>query len=104
MNLPLKTALVMLLSLAMSSAFAATLPTHQFSAESERVLLFENVIQRKHVEREMIELGVTPADAKQRVRLMTDAEVAALQGNMTELPAGAGTGLLLLIIIVILLI
>jgi hypothetical protein len=104
MKLLLRTALVMLLSLATSSAFAATLPTHQFSAEAERALLLDKVFQRQHLERQLIKLGVDAASANQRVGQMTDTEVAGLQGNLTELPAGAGTGLLLLIILIILLI
>jgi hypothetical protein len=94
----------MLLSLAASSTFAATRPTHQFSAEAERALLLDKVFQRQHVARQLVELGVDGATANQRVSHMTDTEVAGLQGKLTELPAGAGTGLLLLIIIIILLI
>jgi hypothetical protein len=99
-------ALSLSLSLTMSSAFATMLPPAQFSAEPERSQQLANMSQRRHVERQLIELGVEAADARQRVKQMTSAEIAGLQGKLTELPAGGriSTIELLLIIIVIILI
>jgi hypothetical protein len=106
MNLLKKCALALLLSLTMSSAFATMLPTAGFSAEPERMQLFANISQRQHVEQQLIELGVGAVDARQRVNQMTSAEIAGLQGKLTEMPAGGnlGTVELLLIIIVIILV
>lgn len=54
----------------------------------------------------MIEHGLDPAEATRRVNQMTDQQISAVQGKISELPAGAGvstTNLLLIIILVILL-
>jgi hypothetical protein len=80
--------------------------TPQMSAEPERARLIENLAKRDLVERQLIGLGVDPADAAQRVNQMTEQQISSLQGQITQLPAGAGvstTNLLLIIILVILL-
>ena len=61
--------------------------------------------KREHVEQQLIRLGVDRAEAIARVQQMTDRQIAGLQGQLSELPAGAGvstTNLLLIIILVIL--
>jgi TolA-binding protein len=98
--------LMALLSLALSPAYAAMVPTAQFSAEPERARLSINIDQRQQIEQQLIELGVAPAEANARVSQMTDQQIASLQGKITELPAGAAVStveLLLIILIVILL-
>lgn len=62
--------------------------------------------EREDVQQQLIKLGVDPDSAKERVNLMTDAEVSEINGRLDELPAGAGVSTvdLLLIIIIILLI
>lgn len=62
---------------------------------------------RLQLREQLIEAGVSPAQAAERVERLTDAQVAAVQGEIDSLPAGAGmstTTLLLLIIIIILLV
>jgi len=98
--------LVALLWLAMLPAYAAMVPTVLFTAEPERAHLSINIAQRQQVELELIELGVDPAEAIERVRHMTDQQISSLQGELATLPAGAAVGtteLLLIIILVILL-
>ena len=98
--------LMALLWLAMLPAYAAMVPTVQFTAEPERAHLSINIAQRKQVETELIELGVDPAEAIERVNQMTDQQISSLQGELATLPAGAAVGtteLLLIIILVILL-
>jgi len=95
-----------LLWLAMSPAYAAMVPTAQFSAEPERAHLRIYIAQRQQVELELIELGVDPAEAIERVSQMTDQQISSLQGELATLPAGAAVGtieLLLIIILVLLL-
>ena len=99
--------LAALLWLSAPGAYAAMVATPQFNAEPERALLVENIAKRDHVEQQLVRLGVDPADATARVNQMTDQQVIDLQGQITELPAGAGlstTNLLLIIILVILII
>lgn len=98
--------LMALLWLAMLPAYAAMVPTVQFTAEPERAHLSINIAQRQQVELELIELGVDPAEAIERVSQMTDQQISSLQGELATLPAGAAVGtteLLLIIILVILL-
>jgi len=98
--------LMTLLWLAMSPAYAAMVPTVQFTAEPERAHLSINIGQRQQVEQQLIELGVDPAEATERVRQMTDQQISSLQGKIAELPAGAAVSnieLLLIVLIVILL-
>ena len=88
-------------------AYAAMVATTQFDAEPERARLVENIAKRDHVQQQLIKLGVDPAAAIERVNQMTDQQVYSLQGQISELPAGAGistTNLLLIIILVILII
>ena len=66
-----------------------------------------DLLEREDVQQQLVELGVDPVSARERVKQMTDEEVAQLNGRITELPAGGGIGvveLLLIIIIIILLI
>jgi len=83
---------------------AAMLNTQQLvekqSMDSERVTL-SAMMQRADVQAQMIEMGVTPADVQQRMAALTDAEVAQLDHQMGQIPAGADAlGILLLLFIV----
>lgn len=98
--------LMTLLWLALSPAYASMIATPQFTAEPERAQLTGITAQRQQVEQQLIELGVDPTEAIERVRHMTNHQVSSLQGRMTALLAGAAVGtieLLLIILIVILL-
>jgi len=98
--------LMALLWLAMLPAYAAMVPTVQFTAEPERAHLRINIAQRQQIEQQLIELGVEPAEASVRVAQMTDQQISSLQGEIANLPAGAAVSnieLLLIILIVILL-
>ncbi len=102
-----KFTLITVLWLSTSTTFAALVTTPELIAEPERAQLIRNIAARQHVRQQLIELGVEPADAIKRVNQMTDQQVSSLQGQITELPAGAGvstTNLLLIIIVLILLI
>ncbi len=97
---------MVLLWLAMSPAYAAMVTSLELTAEPERARMMSSIAQRQHVEQQLIELGVEPAAAVDRVNQMTDQQIASLQGQISELPAGAGistTDLLLIIILLILL-
>lgn len=107
MNYTGKLVLVAVLWLSAPVAFAAMVATPQFSAEPERARLVANIAKRDHVEQQLIKLGVNPADAIERVNQMTDQQISGLQGQISEIPAGAGvstTNLLLIIILVILIV
>lgn len=98
--------LTILLWLSMSPAYAAMVPTVQFTAEPERALLVSDMDRRQQVEQQLIALGVTPADAQERVRQMSSQQISSLPKHIADLPAGAAvstTELLLIVILVILL-
>ena len=99
-----KFGLMALLCLVLSPAYAAMVPTVQFTAEPERAQLRIDMLQRQQVELELIELGVDPVEASERVSQMTDQQISSLQGKITELPAGAAVGTVELLLIVIILI
>ena len=102
-----KLLLAAVLWLSAPGAYAAMVTTAQFNAEPERARLVENIAKRDHVEQQLIKSGVDPADAIERVNQMTDQQISSLQGQISELPAGAGvstTNLLLIIILVILIV
>ncbi|MBT8433339.1 MAG: PA2779 family protein [Gammaproteobacteria bacterium] len=106
MKYPVKIILMAVMWLATSTAFAAVVSTPQLIAEPERAQLVRNIAERQHVEQQLIGLGIDPIEAGERVRQMTDQQIASLQGQIAELPAGAGvstTNLLLIIIVLILL-
>lgn len=90
----------------MASAQAAMVTTADILAESSRTELREK-LERKDVQQQLVEMGVDPEAAINRVDNMTSEEVAEINGQLETLPAGAGLSnveLLLLIIIIILLI
>ncbi|MCP4187858.1 MAG: PA2779 family protein [Gammaproteobacteria bacterium] len=98
--------LMSLLWLAMAPAYAAMVTTHEIAAESTPATMMNGNAQRQHVQQQLIELGVEPAIAVDRVNQMSGQQIASLQGQISKLPAGAGvstTDLLLIIILLVLL-
>ena len=76
------------------------------AAERARV---EGFLAREDVQRQMIEMGIDPAEAARRADGMTAGEVRRVAGNIEALPAGQARGVsivvvLLLVILLILLI
>jgi hypothetical protein len=89
-----------------ASSQAAIVSTSEILIQSERTQLV-NMLERKDVQQQLIELGVDPESSLMRVEQMTDEELAQLKGQLGVLPAGAGIGttdLLLIIILLVLLI
>ena len=105
MNHLKKLGLVTVLWLMMLPAYAAMVTTPELLVTPDQTQLI-NSLQSQDVQQQLIEMGVDPVAALNRVNQMTGAEIAALQGKINQLPAGAGisTVNLLLIIIIILLI
>ena len=70
------------------------------------LVLADYRLQRQHIEQQLVEHGVDPAEAARRVGQLTDAEIASLESRIDQMPAGGmgTTNLLLIIIILILLI
>ena len=89
----------------MSSAQAKLLSTDEALQSIDRTQIVLTT-EREDVQQQLIQLGVDPVDAKERVNQITDTEISQINGRLEELPAGAGISTvdLLLIIIIILLI
>jgi hypothetical protein len=85
-----------------ASSQAAIVSTSEILIQSERTQLV-NMLERKDVQQQLIELGVDPESSLMRVEQMTDEELAQLKGQLGVLPAGIGTTNLLLIIILLVL-
>ena len=59
------------------------------------------LLQRKDARDYLVSMGVQPRDVEQRVKMMTSEELAQLNAQMSELPAGGDVlGLVVLLFIV----
>ena len=59
------------------------------------------MLEREDIRQQLVAMGVEPEAAKQRIAMMTDAEVASLNQRLQEVPAGSDIlGVLLIIFIV----
>lgn len=70
----------------------------------QRARLIE-LVEREAVREQLTAYGVEPEQARERIRHMTDAEVARLHGRIEELPAGSasvvGAALVVFIVFVV---
>ena len=96
-----------MLGLQLAPAQAAMIGTEQLvqqeQSQLDRTQLL-SMLERQDVQAQLIELGVDPNDAKDRVAGMTDAQVAELNDRLTDLPAGEGVGTVLGILLIIFLV
>ncbi len=82
---------------------AAMVSTESALDEADRIQLV-TMLEREDVQQQLVEMGVDPTDALARVEQMTDKEVVELNGQIAQLPAGAGVSTIELLLIIILLI
>jgi hypothetical protein len=65
----------------------------------------DSFLEREDVQKQLIRLGVDPADAKKRVAGLTAGEIRELEKRIDELPAGSGVlavlGIVLIVLIVL---
>jgi Mg2+ and Co2+ transporter CorA len=70
----------------------------QFSSEKDELL---QTLHREDVKAQLLDLGVDTANIESRINQMTQQEIAQLNQQMNELPAGSGVlGFILVIFIV----
>ncbi|MDX1392702.1 MAG: PA2779 family protein [Rheinheimera sp.] len=69
---------------------------HQFS--QQQVLAF---VDSAEVQQKLIQLGVSPDDAKQRIASMTTTELDALNTQLNDMPAGGIVGTIVTVLVVI---
>lgn len=93
-----------MLVLGMSQASAAVfsseqvIANQQFNFNKQQVLSY---VDSAEVQNKLIELGVSPADAKQRIANMTAEELSALNSQMNEMPAGGIVGVVVTVLVVV---
>ncbi len=75
---------------------AAVLQLEDRAAAEARI---QGQLARDDVRNALTKLGVDPAQARDRVAALTDAEVAQLDGKLAQLPAGGDGGWILLVIV-----
>jgi hypothetical protein len=75
----------------LQSASAGMIGTGEVLAGADRAARMERVeaaLAGADVQRQLVALGVEPADAAQRVAALSDAELATLDAHLSDLPAG----------------
>lgn len=70
----------------------------QFNYDKQQVLSF---VGNAQVQQKLIELGVSPADAQQRIANMTQQEINALNSQLNEMPAGGIVGVVVTVLVVV---
>lgn len=85
------TVLYVLVSLPIGAAQAALVTTDEIiagmSAGEDRARV-QDFLERADVRRHMIDLGVDPDEAAQRIAGMSDEDIRAIAGRLDEAPAG----------------
>jgi hypothetical protein len=84
------------------SAVAATIDTQtamQLQDRAEAVTGIQVKLGRSDVRQALIDLGVDPVQAQERVAALTDTEIAQLQQRLDQLPAAGDGGWILLVIV-----
>lgn len=61
-------------------------------------------LERQDVQKQLTDMGIDPTAALARVNRMTEQELAQLNGQLNNLPAGAGVSTVELLLIIILII
>jgi hypothetical protein len=89
------------------SAGAAVIDTPllvQLEDRTAAVSRIQSSLAREDVRKALVQLGVDPEQAQERVRALTDSEVAQLDQQLAKLPAGGDGGWILLVIVLTVLI
>jgi len=92
--------LVLGISQASAAVFSSeqVIANQQFNFNKQQVLSY---VDSAEVQNKLIELGVSPADAKQRIVNMTAEELSALNSQMNEMPAGGILGVVVTVLVVV---
>ena len=64
-------------------------PTYMERQESSVKSDLQKILAREEVRAQLVDYGVNPEEADRRIAALTDAELAQLQGQIGELPAGS---------------
>ncbi len=88
------------LSQAMAGSYSSdqVIAQQQFQYNKQQVLSF---VSDAAVQQKLIELGVSPVDAEQRIANMTHDELNALNSQLNEMPAGGIVGTVVTVLVVV---
>lgn len=89
------------------SAVAAPISTQtmlQLEQREARIDRIEAALRQDQVQQAFVEMGVAPAEAQQRVAALTDSELATLEQQLDQLPAGGNALAVVGIVFVVLII
>ncbi len=88
------------LSQAVAGAYSSdqVIASQQFQYNKQQVLSF---VSDAAVQNKLIELGVNPVDAQQRIANMTQEELNALNSQLNEMPAGGIVGTIVTVLVVV---
>ena len=92
-----------LLFIQIGTAQAAMVSTSEIVKQLDRTQIV-SALEREDVQQQLTAMGVDPVAALARVDQMTDKEIVQLNGNLSELTAGAGVSTVELLLIIILVI
>jgi hypothetical protein len=73
------------------TASAGVIGTPEFLSAADRtgqIARIESTLSRADVQAQLVELGVNPADATQRIAALSDAELSLMNDKLDQLPAG----------------
>ncbi|WP_455376516.1 PA2779 family protein [Kaarinaea lacus] len=107
MRIIAKVLLVCFITVSFQQAALASMVTTTDLVDEQLVLSEKQrlvqLFSSEQVTTQLIEMGVDPVDAKQRLENMTDEEIMAFSARMDEMPAGSGVvGALVFVFLVLL--
>ncbi|MDP5135352.1 PA2779 family protein [Rheinheimera baltica] len=92
------------LLLSLGQASAGVLSSDQVVAQQQQHYSQQQVlafVDSAEVQQKLIELGVSPENAKQRIASMTTAELDALNNQLNDMPAGGIVGTIITVLVVV---
>ena len=92
------------LLLSLGQASAGVLSSDQVVAQQQQHYSQQQVlafVDSAEVQQRLIELGVSPENAKQRIASMTTAELDALNNQLNDMPAGGIVGTIITVLVVV---
>ncbi len=93
--------------LSIAPAQAAMVTNDQLIAKTEQQVTTERLLtqlDRQDVKNMLVSMGVNPVDAKARINQLNETELAQLQNEFDQLPAGSGVLGAILVVFVVLVI
>ena len=72
--------------------------SQQYQYNKQQVL---NLVDSTQVQQKLMNLGVSPADAKARIASMTNQELVDFNQHMNEMPAGGIVGTIVTVLVVV---